>query len=156
MTCSALWISEQYQVVDMDARHCAASVLHAGHNGAWHICWHSTTCCCCCFLRVVWALLSSDLARQDIARRMTGVQNSRTRATRPQQLQQEQQQQWQSDRRIGMISIAMWLGTAFRVLLFLTFWENMQSVAAILTSKCILCAMTCLQVSKWAVLPLLL
>jgi hypothetical protein len=55
---------------------------------------------------------------------------------RSQQLQQEQQQQWQADRRIGMISIAMWIGTAMRVLPFLTFWENMQSVVAISTSKC--------------------
>jgi hypothetical protein len=71
---------------------------------------------------------------------MTGPQNSRTRTTRSQQLQQEQQQQWQSDRRIGLISIAMWLGTAMRVWSLLKFWENMQSVAAITSSKCSQCA----------------
>jgi hypothetical protein len=52
-----------------------------------------------------------------------------------QQLQTQQQQQWRVDRRIGCISIAMWLGTAVRVYSALTVWENLQSVAAMLSSE---------------------
>ena len=52
-----------------------------------------------------------------------------------QQQQQHLRQQWRVDRLVGIISISMWVGTAFRVMPALTLWENAQSVAAIVTSE---------------------
>jgi uncharacterized membrane protein (DUF106 family) len=82
----------------------------------------------------------------------TGLMTSQSSAQQQQQqvqqeqLQQQQQQlrrsqselmqqQWKVDRRVGCISIAMWLGTAVRVWSFLSLWENMQSVVAMSTSR---------------------
>lgn len=48
---------------------------------------------------------------------------------------QQQQQQHLLDRRVGLISIAMWLGTAVRVYTALTLLENIQSLIAMTTSK---------------------
>lgn len=108
---------------------------HLLHCMMWRI---DSSCASSLLCGLCWA---QAWIRQ-VARHMTGARNSRASGMRSQQLQQEQQQQWQADRRIGMISIAMWIGTALRVLPFLNFWENMQSVVAISTSMCFLRAAT--------------
>jgi hypothetical protein len=38
------------------------------------------------------------------------------------------------DRRMGIISLLMWLGTAVRVYPLLSLWENLQSVSAMVVS----------------------
>jgi hypothetical protein len=39
------------------------------------------------------------------------------------------------DRRMGITSLLMWLGTAVRVYPLLSLWENLQSVSAMVVSK---------------------
>jgi hypothetical protein len=39
------------------------------------------------------------------------------------------------NRRMGIISLLMWLGTAVRVYPLLSVWENLQSLSAMVVSK---------------------
>lgn len=41
-----------------------------------------------------------------------------------------------SDRRVGLISLSMWMGTAVRVYSLLSFSENAQSASAMIISEC--------------------
>jgi hypothetical protein len=45
-------------------------------------------------------------------------------------------EEWRADRRMGLISLGMWGGTAIRVFPLLSLWQNLQSASAMVVSKC--------------------
>lgn len=60
-----------------------------------------------------------------------------------------QQQAWRLDRRVGLISIAMWAGTAVRVWTQLTPYQNAQSVSAMLMMALVVVAWPTLSLQSY-------